>query len=185
MSRWPQRIKVGNQMGSTMMKLAKYLVPLVGLVPVAFGISFALGKSAPDKAQAALEELRVVRPAIRETASSRIALMIGNAHYPDANQPLKQSGQRCPGAGGTVAARRLRRRHAVENAGKDDMSGAVLADLNRRSGPGTSALRVLQRVRHSGWAAQSYMIPVNAQIWKEADVRRDGHLHRNRASLRR
>jgi len=35
-------------------RLAKYVVPFAGLVPLAFGISVALDKLAPEKAQAAL-----------------------------------------------------------------------------------------------------------------------------------
>jgi hypothetical protein len=172
-----------------MMKLAKYLVPLVGLVPVAFGISFALGKIAPDKAQAALEESRVVRPAIRETASSRIALIIGNADYPDANQPLRH-----PVKDAQALAEQLRRNgfdvDMQENLGKDEMRRA-LDDFNAKIRPGTVAF-----VAFSGFGIQvdrqSYIIPVNAQIWKEADVRRDGvsidgllsDMHRNGANVK-
>jgi uncharacterized caspase-like protein len=158
-------------MGSIMLKLAKYIVPLVGLVPVAFGISFALGKLAPEKAQAALEESRIVRPAVRDTASSRIALIIGNANYPDASQPLRH-----PVKDAQALAEQLRRNgfdvDMQENLGRDEMRRAF-DDFKAKIRPGTVAF-----VAFSGFGIQvdrqSYMIPVNAQIWKEADVRRDG-----------
>ncbi len=176
-------------MGSTMLKLAKYIVPLLGLVPVAFGISFALGKLAPDKAQAALEESRIVRPAIRETASSRIALIIGNADYPDANQPLRH-----PVKDALALAEQLRRNgfdvDMQENLGKDEMRRA-LDDFKAKIRPGMVAF-----VAYSGFGIQvdrqSYMIPVNAQIWRDADVRREGisidallsDMHRNGANVK-
>ena len=49
-------------------RLAKYVLPFVGLVPVAFGISVGLEKLAPEKAQAALSTPPAVQSSVlRET----------------------------------------------------------------------------------------------------------------------
>jgi caspase domain-containing protein len=154
------------------LRITKYILPLVGLVPVAFGISFALGKMAPEKAQAALEVTRVIRSNVTsDTAAARVALIIGNSDYPDANQPLRH-----PAKDAQALADQLRRNgfevDVQENLGKDEMKQAF-DSFRARIRPGTVAF-----VAFSGFGIQvdrqSYMVPVNAQIWKEADVRRDG-----------
>jgi Caspase domain len=150
--------------------LAKYIVPAVGLVPLAFGISFALGKLAPEKAQAALNETPARHSPVSGGAS-RIALVIGNSDYPDANTPLRQ-----PVKDAQALAEQLRRSgfdvDVHENLGKEEMTRAV-ESFTAKIRPGSVAF-----VSFGGFGIQvgrqSYMVPVNAQIWKEADVRRDG-----------
>lgn len=101
----------------------------------------------------------------------RIALVIGNAKYPDAEAPLKE-----PINDIRDLAAELKRTgfevQAGENLGSDGMRRA-LETFYGKVKPGTVAL-----VFFSGYgiqsARQSYMIPVDAQIWTEADVRRDG-----------
>jgi Caspase domain len=154
-------------------RLAKYVVPFLGLVPVAFGISVGLDKLAPEKAQAALSKVPAVQSATqRETAStSKVALLIANAKYPDANAPLNH-----PVKDAQALADQLRRSgfdvDVQENLGKDEMTRA-LDSFKAKIKPGSVAL-----VSFSGFGIQadrqSYLIPVNAQIWKETDVRRDG-----------
>ncbi len=104
-------------------------------------------------------------------AASRVALVIGNGHYPDAAAPL---GQPINDARALTAT--LRRSgfdvDVVEDASKDDMTRAV-ARLKSRIRPDSVVMLFF-----GGYGVQvgreSYMIPVDAAIWKEADVRRDG-----------
>ncbi len=104
-------------------------------------------------------------------ADGRVALVIGNARYPDAEKPLKQ-----PVGDARDLADELKRQgfdvEIGENLSGDAMRRA-LDKLYARTKPGSVAL-----VFFSGFGIQSgrqsYMIPVDAQIWTEPDVRRDG-----------
>ena len=136
------------------------------MVSLAIGAHAALNKRSLDTAKAA-EAMQIAEAA----KPSRLALVIGNGHYPDANMPLTQS---VNDARALTAA--LRQEgfdvDVVEDASKDDMTRAVgrlKARINSDSvvmlffgGYGIQAGR------------QSYMIPVDAAIWKESDVRRQG-----------
>ena len=106
-----------------------------------------------------------------EERAPRVALVIGNAKYPDAEAPLKEPINDTR----DIAAELKRDGFEVEtgeNLGGDGMRRA-LEKLYGKVTPGTVAL-----VYFSGYgiqsSRQSYMIPVDAQIWTEADVRRDG-----------
>ncbi|WP_316197792.1 caspase family protein [Bradyrhizobium sp. SZCCHNS2002] len=104
-------------------------------------------------------------------AADRVALVIGNAKYPDADAPLTE-----PVNDARDLADELKRDgfnvDVLENAGGEAMRHA-LDRLYGKIKPGTVAL-----VFFSGYGIQSnrqsYLIPVDAQIWQEADVRRDG-----------
>src|SRR5689334_3077506 len=104
-------------------------------------------------------------------AGDRIALLIGNARYPDADAPLKE-----PINDVRDLADELKRDgfavEVQENAGGEAMRRAF-DRLYGKVRPGAVVL-----VFYSGFAIQSnrqsYMIPIDAQIWQEADVRRDG-----------
>jgi len=159
-----------TRLNSGALRVAKYAVPFFGLLPLAFGISFALGKLAPDGAQAALN--RVPTAITSPTSSaSRVALVIANGDYPDANSPLRH-----PVDDGRALAEELRRNgfdvDMRENLGKDEMKRAF-DSFKERIRPGSAAL-----LYFGGFGIQvgrqNYMLPVNASIWKEADVRRDG-----------
>ena len=140
---------------------------LVGLVSLAIGAHAALNKRALDaaKATAAGQSEEVSKQ------GSKIALVIGNGHYPDANAPLTQ-----PINDARALTAALRRDgfdvDVVEDANKDDMSRAV----GRLKAKVKSDSVVMLFFGGYGVQAgrESYMIPVDAQIWKEADVRRDG-----------
>jgi uncharacterized caspase-like protein len=142
-------------------------VALFGMVSLAIGAHAALNKRALDAAKAIATEQS--EDAARK--SSRIALVIGNGHYPDANAPLTQP---INDARGLTAA--LRRNgfdvDVVEDASKDDMHRAV-GRLKSKIKPDSVVMLFF-----GGYAVQvgreSYMIPVDAAIWKEADVRRHG-----------
>src|SRR5258708_22536347 len=92
---------------------------LVAMVSLAIGAHAALNKRAMDVARAiATEQADAARKA------SRIALVVGNGHYPDANAPLAQPINDAP-----ALTERLRRNGfdvaIVEDASKDDMVRAI------------------------------------------------------------
>jgi uncharacterized caspase-like protein len=140
---------------------------LVGTVSLAIGAHAALNKRALDGAKIAAAE-QVDNAGQR---SSRIALVIGNSHYPDASLPLTQ-----PVNDARALTAALRHEgfdvDVIEDATHDDMTRAV-ARLK-------SKLRADSVVMlfFGGYGIQvgreSYMIPVDAVIWKESDVRREG-----------
>ncbi len=102
---------------------------------------------------------------------TRFALVIGNAKYPDSDAPLKDAI-----ADAQEMAKELRRDgfdvDIGENLSKNEMRNA-LDRLYGKIKSGSVAL-----IFFSGYGIQSdrqsYMIPVDAQIWSEADARRDG-----------
>jgi Caspase domain/Tetratricopeptide repeat len=104
-------------------------------------------------------------------AGERLALVIGNAKYPDAEAPLKE-----PINDAKDIAEELKRDGFDVETG-DNLTGdamrRALERLYARIKPKSVAL-----VFFSGFgvqsARQSYLIPVDAQIWTEPDVRRDG-----------
>src|SRR5271168_2693999 len=140
---------------------------LVGTVSLAIGAHAALNMRSLDAATAASSE----QAADAAKRPSRIALVIGNGHYPDANVPLSQ-----PVNDARAVSAALRHEgfdvDLIEDASHDDMTRAVA--------------RLKSKVRSDsvimlffgGYGIQvgreSFMIPVDATIWKEADVRRDG-----------
>src|SRR6266404_4100101 len=140
---------------------------LVGMVSLAIGAHAALNKRALDAAKAIATE----QNGEAAKRASRIALVIGNGHYPDANAPLTQ-----PINDARALTAALRRNgfdvDVVEDASKDDMSRAV--DRLKSKIRADSVVMLF----FGGYGVQvgreSYMIPVDAAIWKEADVRRDG-----------
>ena len=104
-------------------------------------------------------------------AADRFALVIGNAKYPDADAPLKE-----PINDVRAIADELKRDSFIVEVGENLTGDGMRKALERLYGhvkPGTVAL-----VFFSGYGVQSnrqsFMIPVDAQIWTEADVRRDG-----------
>ncbi|MCK1385812.1 caspase family protein [Bradyrhizobium sp. 21] len=104
-------------------------------------------------------------------AGERFALVIGNAKYPDADAPLKE-----PLNDARDVADELKRDgfsvEINENLTGDGMRRAF-DKLYSKIKPGSVAL-----VFYSGFgiqsARQSYLLPIDAQIWTESDVRRDG-----------
>src|ERR1700737_2719597 len=103
--------------------------------------------------------------------ADRFALVIGNAKYPDAEAPLKE-----PINDARDIAEELKRDGFNVDVGENLTGDAMHRAFDRLYGrikPGSVAL-----IFFSGFGVQpsrqSYMIPVDAQIWTEADVRRDG-----------
>ena len=104
-------------------------------------------------------------------AGDRFALVIGNAKYPDAEAPLKE-----PINDARDVADELKRDGFNVDIGENLTGEGMRHAFERLYGkikPGSVAL-----IFFSGFGVQSnrqsYMIPVDAQIWTEADVRRDG-----------
>jgi uncharacterized caspase-like protein len=139
---------------------------LVGMVSLAIGAHAALNTRALDEAKVETERVDTMAD-----APSRIALVIGNGHYPDANEPLSQ-----PINDARALTTTLRQDgfdvDMVEDATRDDMERAV-ARLKSRLKPDSVVM-----LFYGGYGIQigreSYMIPVDATIWKESDVRRNG-----------
>src|SRR6266478_4830701 len=136
---------------------------LVGVALLAIGAHAALDLHASDAAKAVSTE---------ESASAiQLALIIGNGHYPDAAEPLNQPINDASGLADAM------RRHGfdvdvVEDATKADMARAV-ERLKSRIKPGSVVMLFF-----GGYGVQSghesYMIPTDATIWKESDVRHEG-----------
>src|SRR6187399_1619343 len=104
-------------------------------------------------------------------AGERYALVIGNAKYPDAEAPLKE-----PINDARDVADELKRDSFSVDIGENLTGEGMRRAFERLYGkikPGAIAL-----IFFSGFGVQSnrqsYMIPIDAQIWTEADVRRDG-----------
>src|SRR6185437_14109126 len=104
-------------------------------------------------------------------AADRLALVIGNAKYPDADAPLKE-----PINDARSIADELKRDGFTVEIGENLTGDGMRKAFERLYGhikPGSVAL-----IFFSGYGVQSnrqsFMIPVDAQIWTEADVRRDG-----------
>ena len=138
----------------------------VGLVSLAIGAHAALNKRSLDAAKAiGTEHIGSIGN------GSHVALVIGNGHYPDASAPLAQP---INDARGLTAALRTRGFDVdvVEDATKDDMARAI-ARLKGKIRQGSVVMLFF-----GGYGVQvgreSFMIPVDARIWKAADVRRDG-----------
>ncbi len=138
---------------------------LVGVVSLAIGAHAALNMRVLEHATAAADS------SVAAPRAARIALVIGNGHYPDANAPLAQ-----PINDARALTEALRHNgfdvDVIEDASRDDMARAI-GRMKAKIRPDTVVMLFF-----GGYGVQvgreSYMIPVDAAIWKEADVRRDG-----------
>ena len=140
---------------------------LIGTVSLVIGAHAALNMRALDAAKAVTTDQ--VTGSIGQ--ASRLALVIGNGHYPDAGAPLTQSINDA-----RALSSSLRRNgfdvDMVEDATRDDMVRAV-SRLKSRIKPDSVVMLFF-----GGYGVQagreSYMLPVDAATWKESDVRRQG-----------
>src|SRR6201988_2515101 len=115
--------------------------------------------------------LSVSSAATSLAAGERLGLVIGNSKYPDAEAPLRE-----PINDAREFAAELKRDGFTVEIGENltgDQMRRAFERLYGKIKPGTVALLFF-----SGFGIQSgrqsYMIPVDAQIWTEPDVRRDG-----------
>ncbi len=140
---------------------------LIGTVSLVIGAHAALNMRAIDAAKAV--STGQITGSIGQ--SSRLALVIGNGHYPDASAPLTQSINDA-----RALSSSLRKDgfdvDMVEDATRDDMVRAVNRLKSRIKRDSVVMLFF------GGYGVQagreSYMLPVDAAIWKESDVRRQG-----------
>ncbi|MCC8967995.1 caspase family protein [Bradyrhizobium sp. Pear76] len=147
-------------------------VAVAGTVSLAIGAHAALNKRTLDVAKGTVAgAVATGQTGSIPTGTSRLALIIGNGHYPDAAAPLAQ-----PINDARTLSSALRREgfdvDVVEDATKDDMFRAV-ERMKAKIRPDTVVMLFF-----GGYGVQvgreSYMIPVDATIWKEADVKRTG-----------
>src|SRR5712675_2789282 len=140
---------------------------LACVVSLAIGAHAALNKRALDAAKA----IATGQSDAAGKRVSKLALVIGNGHYPDADAPLTQ-----PINDARALTAALRGNgfdvDVVEDASRDDMN-RVIARLRSKIKQDSVVM-----LFYGGYGVQvgreSYMIPIDAAIWKEADVRRDG-----------
>jgi uncharacterized caspase-like protein len=141
---------------------------IFGMASLAIGAHAALNMRALDAAKAIETEQSSVAAGKH---ASRIALVIGNGNYPDAAAPLAQ-----PINDARALTASLRHDgfdvDVIEDANRDDMARAV-ERLKTKIRPDSVVMLFF-----GGYGVQvgreSYMIPVDATIWKESDVRRQG-----------
>lgn len=151
-------------------------VAVAGTVSLAIGAHAALNKRMFDNAKfdaktVATEPTGSISVGSIPAGASRLALIIGNGHYPDASAPLVQ-----PLNDARNLSAALRHNgfdvDVVEDATRDDMVRAV-ERMKARIRPDTVVMLFF-----GGYGVQvgreSYMIPVDAKIWKENDVKRTG-----------
>jgi uncharacterized caspase-like protein len=140
---------------------------LLGMVSLAIGAHAALNKRALDAAKAIGTE----QAGDAASQPSRLALVIGNGHYPDASEPLAQPINDARALTATLRGSGFDV-DVVEDASKDDMERAI-ARLKSKVTPDSVVMLFF-----GGYGVQagreSYMVPVDARIWKESDIRREG-----------
>lgn len=140
------------------------------VISLGLGAHAALNKKNPASPQAVSDLAGPARDA-EALRPSRLALVIGNSRYPDANAPLAQ-----PVNDARAVTAALRRDgfevDVVEDANREDMRRAFDRLKSRVQ---RDAVVMLY---YSGYGIQAnrqtFMIPVDAAIWREVDVRRQG-----------
>ena len=115
-------------------RTATIAVAFVGLVSLAIGAHAALNKRSLDAAKAVGTE----QTGSIGAGANRVALVIGNGHYPDASAPLSQP---INDARGLTAALRAKGFDVdvVEDATRDDMARAIVR-LKAKIKPDTVAM---------------------------------------------
>ena len=155
------------QRGASRRSLTIAVAALAGVISLGLGANAALNKVSLDSKQTTVASGKT--SAANDV--SRIALVIGNGHYPDASAPLTQ-----PINDARALTAALRRDgfdvDVVEDATKVDLRRAV--DRLKSKVQRDSVVMLFYGGFGIQAGHQSYMIPVDATIWKEADVRRDG-----------
>jgi uncharacterized caspase-like protein len=114
---------------------------------------------------------RTVAETSMPIASDRVALVIANSRYPDADAPLRQIADDAKAFAGALRGHGYQV-DVVANGRHADMTRAV-ARLKTQMRPGGTVILYL-----GGFGVQSrgqnYLIPTDAAIWTERDVRRQG-----------
>ena len=152
--------------GSARRRLLVCAALIFGAVPLVVGVQAAVrvsGAFEPEPTARAKAPIR--RP------SNSIALVIGNAHYPDASDPVVQTVNDARGLADALKSRGFDvDQH--EDLSKAGMDQAIQA-FSARVRPGMTVL-----ISFGGYGLQvnreNYLLPVDATIWTPADVVRDG-----------
>jgi uncharacterized caspase-like protein len=162
-----------RSLGASRRSLVIAVAAVAAVISLGIGANAALNKISNDARQAVFNisygSDKDVTGSV--ASSSRIALVIGNGRYPDASAPLTQ-----PINDARALTTALRddgfEVEVVEDGTKEDMRRAIdrlKAKVHRDT---------VVMLFYSGYGIQagreSYMIPVDAAIWKEGDVRRQG-----------
>jgi uncharacterized caspase-like protein len=137
---------------------------LLGLLSTGFDKIMRPEKPRPMSARIWSGDLALV-------ANNRLALVIGNSTYPDAGSPLPQMTRDAEGLTNALRENGFLV-DAVDNATRPDMIRAI--DRLKARVHSNSIVFVY----FGGYGIQSdkdnYLIPVDAKIWSEGDVRRQG-----------
>jgi uncharacterized caspase-like protein len=132
-------------------------------------IALAQPVAEPAKAKAADPVTTATIP--HATGGHPVALVIGNATYPDAGLPLAQ-----PVNNARALAAALKDKgfdvELGENLTKQAMEQAF-ETFKSKIEPGSTALIFFSGIGVQA-GRQTYMMPINAHVWSEADVRRVG-----------
>jgi uncharacterized caspase-like protein len=141
------------------------------LVGVTCGLISMLGIGARATPDIHTSEAPMVVFAEESVGATQLALIIGNGHYPDAAEPLHQPINDASGLADAMSQRGFDV-DMVEDATKADTANAI-ERLKSRIKPGSVVMLFF-----GGYGVQSgresYMIPIDAAIWKESDVRHEG-----------
>src|ERR1700759_177313 len=168
--------RLEKRAGTTVMRVPQLPISRRGIAiaaAVTATVALAIGAHAALNLRA-LDAAKAIGPDTGSSATkkvSRVALIIGNGHYPDASTPLAQ-----PINDARALSASLRHDgfdvDVVEDATRDDMGRA--GDRLRGKIRSDSVVMLF----FGGYGVQvgreSYMIPVDATIWKEKDVRNEG-----------
>jgi uncharacterized caspase-like protein len=156
--------ELGDHNEMTVPKILVSVAALLGLLSPGFDRTMRLEKPRPMSAPVWSGESAPLD-------TNRLALVIGNSTYPDAASPLRQMTRDAEGL--TNALRKDGFLvDAIDNATRPDMTRAI-DHLRARV-----HLNSIVLVYFGGFGIQSegqnYLIPVDAKIWTEEDVRRQG-----------
>jgi hypothetical protein len=143
-------------------------------VSTAKTIGHALSSSADNRPEKSIPTIPIAPKLFSSPGDyrgDRVALVIGNSRYPDSDEPLKETINDA-----RDIADELKRSGFDVELGENLTGNAMRRAFDRlyaRVKPGSAVL-----VFFSGFgiqaSRQTYVIPVDAQIWTEADVPRDG-----------
>jgi Caspase domain len=144
---------------------------LFGLASTAFA-SIALVKASHDfPSHRAVMAKSYAANRSSTVRSDHVALLIANSNYSDAEIPLLEVA-----AGADLLANALHSRGFVVDVVRDATRAGIAQAVDRLKAEARPGSVVL--VYFGGFGVQSrgqnYMIPVDAKIWEERDVRRDG-----------
>jgi hypothetical protein len=104
-------------------------------------------------------------------AERKVALVIGNAKYPDNDVPLTDAANDARDVADELTRDGFEVEKGIDLAG--DAIRQALERLYAKIAPGSAALIFFDGFGVQS-ARQTYLLPVDAQIWTEADVLRDG-----------